>query len=305
MIKISAKNKAGGVAAELEMPGGLDELPLNRYIDFFAHTKRAMYRNPVQEMAAALAAFCGVDVQEIYGIAADGEGGLRQLYAFALDRMHNWGPAATGANGGMVFEHEGQVFEVRDFLAPQTDMTTAEAIEALEVVRLFGDEIDKRATLTEAAIDALASPGDKEKAAALAAAAPKGADISGERAIIDLIAAHGDEDGNFAFTRFVKIVAIFARKPGETLPPSEAERAAFIEKRMLAFQGISAKTALEVDFFLQTMFARSGMTPPCIGSLTRPLLEAVAETKLRRGRHIKAASGRKNRSSKKPGGARW
>lgn len=300
MIKVTSK--AWGQDMELLFPDGPAELPLNRYIDFFAHTRKINYENPIANMAAAVAAFAGVEVSELDGIQA-GEGGIKQLYAFALKQIQKWQPAQMDYTESRIpFTYKGETFYLVNPLLPEADYTVAEAVEAFETVRLYTDAIKKTETITELAIGVQYSPEDVEMRKRLIAAIPdKDVDLNDTWSIIN---KYGDPDGNKPFSRYVKLVAIFARKEGETLPATELKRKEFIANRMKFFQGIDTKTALDVDFFLLNMFTHSKQTTACIGSLIRPLLEVVVEMNLRSGKRSTGRSKTKKKYSIKQVGGR-
>lgn len=299
MIKITAK--AWGEDKVLLFPDGPKELPLNRYIDFFAHTRRINYDNPVSSMAAAVASFAGIEVSAMDGIQA-GDGGIRQLYAYALKQLQKWQPASMDYTEKRIpFEYNGETFYLVNPLLPESDYTVAEAVEAFETVRLYTDAIKKSETVTELAIGLQYAPEDVEMRKRLLAAIPdKAANLDDTWGII---AKYGDPDGNKSFTRYIKLIAIFARKEGEHLPATELKRKEFISERTKYFQGIDSKTALDVDFFLLNMSRASKQTTACIGSLIRPLIELVVETNVRNGKHlIERSKIRKKYSIKRDGG---
>lgn len=300
MIKITSK--AWGQDFELHFPDGPAELPLNRYIDFFAHTRKINYENPFQNMAAAVASFAGVDVSELAGVSA-GEGGIKQLYAYALKQLQKWQPEQVDYfEKRIAFEYKGESFYLLNPLLPESDYTVAEAVEAFETVRIYTDAIKKTETVTELAIGVQYAPEDEALRKRLYALIPdKTADLD---KTWEIISKYGDPDGNNQYSRYVKLVAIFARKEGEFLPATELKRKEFISERMKYFQGIDTKTALDVDFFLLNMFTRSAQTVACIGSLIRPLIEVVVETNLRNGKHTTGQSKTKKKYSIKRDGGR-
>ena len=300
MIKITSK--AWGQDMELLFPDGPAELPLNRYIDFFAHTRKINYENPIANMSAAVAAFAGVEKSKLEGIQA-GEGGLKQLYAYALKQLQKWQPEQMDYTAKRIqFTYKGELFYLVNPLLSENDYTTAEAIEAFETVRLYTDVIKKSETVTELAIGVHYAPEDMELRKRLLAAIPdKGVDLNDTWGIIN---KYGDPDGNKPYSRYVKLVAIFARKDGEMLPENELKRRAFISERMKFFEAIDTKTALDVDFFLLNMFRASNQTTACIGSLIRPLLEVVVEMSVRNAKRSTGLSKTKKRFLTKPGGGR-
>ena len=300
MIKVTSK--AWGQDFELLFPDGPAELPLNRYIDFFAHTRKINYENPVQNMAAAVAAFAGVGLEQLDGIQA-GEGGIKQLYAFALKQIQKWQPLTMDYTEKQIpFTYKGEKYFLVNPLLPESDYTVAEAVEAFETVRLYSDAIKKSETVTELAIGLQYAPDDEDLQKRLLAAIPdKGADLNDTWAIIH---KYGDPDGNKPYSRYIKLIAIFARKEGEKLPATELKRKEFIAERMKLFQGIDTKTALDVDFFLLNMFNRSSQTVACIGSLIRPLIEVVVEMSVKSAKRTTGRSKPKKRYSIKRDGGR-
>jgi hypothetical protein len=105
-------------------------------------------------------------------------------------------------------------------------------------------------------------------------------------AVERIIVSHGDPDGNYTFTRYLRVLAILCRMPGESLPHAEREKRAFIAERMQFFEGIDTKTALDVDFFLLNILTACEMILPVIGSLILPAFAVVAEMSAWNERHI-------------------
>jgi len=300
MIRITSK--AWGQDVEFHYPDGPSELPLNRYIDFFAHVRKINYENPFANMAAAVATFAGVDVSEMDKVQA-GEGGIKQLFSYALKQLAKWQPEAFDYTEKRVkFTYKGEAFYLLNPLLPESDYTVAEAIEAFETVRLYGDSIKKSETITELAIGLQYDPDSEELKKRLYALLPDKT-VSVESPW-EIIAKFGDPDGSKSFTRYIKLISIFARKEGESLPTGEIQRKKFIADRMKHFEAIDTKTALDVDFFLLSMFRASKQTVACIGSLTRPLLEVVVEMNVRSAKHSTAQSNSKKRHSIKRVGGR-
>ena len=301
MIKISAKT--GGESAPevvLLFPDGPNELPLNRYIDFFAAVRRMQWANPYQEMSLAIAAFAGCEVDQISTITM-GEGALRKLYAFALQQLQKWVPT-NQKSMEVHFTHKDERYTVKDFLRPESDLTVAEAVEAFETIRSYGTAIEKSATVTDLAVAYSYDAENEDLKKRLQAAIPDKAIDPGETA--EIVTKYGDPDGSLAYSRYLKLIAIFARKDGEVLPGNDLERKAFISDRMRTFDGLDTKTALDIDFFLHNTFKQCGRTPLCIGSLHLPLLEGAVEMSVVNARHFPALSKRKKKSLTKRVGER-
>lgn len=300
MIRITSK--AWGEDVELNYPDGPAELPLNRYIDFFAHVRKINYENPFANMAAAVATFAGVDVSALDKVQA-GEGGIKQLFSYALKQLAKWQPDVSDYDEKRVsFTYKGETFYLLNPLLPESDYTVAEAVEAFETVRLYGDAIKKSETITELAIGLQYDPENDELKKRLYALLPDKT-VSVESPW-EIIHKFGDPDGSKSFTRYIKLISIFARKEGESLPTGEIQRKQFISDRMKHFEAIDTKTALDVDFFLLNTFRASKQTVACIGSLTRPLLEVVVEMNVRSAKHSTGQSKTKKRHSIRPVGGR-
>ena len=300
MIKITSK--AWGDEVELQFPDGPSELPLNRYIDFFAHTRKMAYENPIQNMAAAVACFAGIDEAEMRGINA-GEAGIKQLFSFALKQVQKWQPERMDYNEKRIeFKVKGESFYLINPFLPESDYNVAEAVEAFETLRLYESAIKKSETVTELAIGLQFDPDNEDLKKRLLAAIPdKTVDVNDTWTVIQ---KYGDPDGNKAYTRYVKLIAIFARKENEFLPTNEMKRRAFIADRTKLFQSVDAKTALDVDFFLLSMFTNYKQTVACIGSLVRPLLELVVEMNVRNVKRTIGRSKPKKKPLTKQGGVR-
>lgn len=298
MIKVTAKSLEG--EQSFEFPDGPGELPLNRYIDFFAATRRMQWANPYQEMAVAVAAIAGCDVEKVSGLSM-GEGGIRQLYAFALKQLEKWVPSNQTSNE-IHFHCKGEKYIVKNFLRPESDLTVAEAVEAFEAIRMYGDAIEKAATVTDLAMSyAYATENDDLKKKLIVALPDKTIDPTNTA---EIVSKYGDPDGSLAYSRYLKLIAIFARKDGEVMPSNDLERKAFISERMLTFDGVDTKTALDIDFFLLNMFNQCARTPLCIGSLVRPLLEVAVEMNVVSAKHLPAQSGSKKKYLTKRVGGR-
>lgn len=299
MIKVSARNGISGEeVTEFMFPSSLKEIGLNRYVDFFCEVRRMSYSNPYLHMANAVAAWAGISQSDVTSLAIKGEG-MEKLYAYAMKCASGWKPSVIDSDGGISFEHKGETFHIKNHLRPEADMTVAEAIEAFETVRIYGEVIEKAATVTELALSYDGTEGSRRL---LMNAIPDKTMEPGDTNAI--IQKYGDPDGNGTYSRYLLLLAIFARRAGETLPVGEIERKQFLADRAVFFEGVDANSALCADFFLHSMFTASGKTPVFTGSLIRQHIEAVVEMSVQRGKHTIVPSRHKRKSSKRRVGGR-
>lgn len=300
MIKIELKNRAKEVVCQIKLPANAGELPLANYVSFLAEADKVGRNgyNSVRQMAKAVAEFSGEPVEKVmkaqFGDDWDGQDagqieGIKAMFGWCVDVVGGWKGELRG-NDNHRFEYDGETFEI-PIIGVQAiggrvlpDIEVNEAIEAFETVRLFGDQITKGATVREC-VGALKMTKEKQvrepyekRLKAMVKEAEK-ADLSDYETLDNLLDQHGDESGNMAYSRYLTMMAILCRKPGETLPEKDSEKQRFIAARAAHFQGIDTKTALDVDFFLLTTFNALGMIQPVFGSLIRPLIGPVVETR--------------------------
>ena len=302
----------GTVVAEIPLPRSAAEVPLSRYVSFLVEMKKFGLEdvNPIQVMAQAVGEATGVGLGEILQ-AKVGEqweqhkeldGGVRSLYGWIVNALTNYkGQARTPDN--FSFQYNGETFKIPYIVAAELagglpvlpEVETAEAVEAFETIRGFnqqikdaGDPKGERAKRIKQLKEAITKSGDKD--------GEMMREINRLEVEIDL---DGDPNGNLMFAQYLRVIAILARKEGERLPANDGDRERWIQNRMIYFQGIDTKTALDVDFFLIGLLIHSKRTHPVIGSLIPPLfaLAAAIQSKPQpKGRHIKGLSVIKKKS---------
>ena len=157
--------------------------------------------------------------------------------------------------------------ELAGGLPVMPEIETGEAVEAYEAIRGFAQQIKDAGDPTKERAKRIVQL--KEQIA-------KHGDESGEQAreIRRLEAEtdiQGDPNGNLVYAQYLRLIAILFRKDGEKLPTNDGERERWIQDRMLHFQDIDTRTALDIDFFLTGLLTLSGKTHPVITSLILPL----------------------------------
>lgn len=302
MIRAKLKRPNGEIIAEIELPESAREISLARYVSFLSEMRKFELEgaNPVRIMAQAVAELCGVDVAAVYE-AELGEtwderkeavDGVRSIYGWAVRALTNYkGRSRTGND--FAFEYKGETYQIPYIVAAELaggtpvlpPITTAEAVEAFETIRGFdkqikdaGDPKGERAKRIKELKEAIAKQGDKS--------GDMMREIKRLEAEIDI---EGDPNGNLVFAQYLRTIAILARKDGERLPPNDGDRERWIQARMIHLQEIDAQTALDVDFFLDSLLTLSKRTHPVIGSLMLPLFALAVATQSnsrQKGKHI-------------------
>lgn len=113
----------------------------------------------------------------------------------------------------------------------------------------------------------------------------------------------GDPDGNYLYTKFLRIIATLCRKKGEPLELNDAKREKFLTDRINFFRNVPASVALDVDFFLSSFSDGSDLSPKIVGSLSRRSLSLVAETRFRKQKPTRKRSNTRKRSLREQGTA--
>ena len=111
----------------------------------------------------------------------------------------------------------------------------------------------------------------------------------------------GDPNGNYLYTKYLRVIATLCRKKGEALDLNDAKREEFIGKRIDFFRNVSAKTALDIDFFLSSFSDGSDPFPKIIGFLSLRSLSLVAETRFLRPKPTRKRSNTRKRSLREQG----
>ena len=257
MLQATLKRKGKGVAPlmQVDLPEALSELPLSRYIDFLTESKNIGKegQNQILSMARAVGAFLNVPLDElltaeigdIYQEETVGlDGSLRKLYGYCINLIAPFKPALLTPEDAH-FMYKGERFEIPVIL--------------------------QQALVGEALLP------DVETIEAIEAAEV-------QRYTYQATEKVGDADGSLAYSMYLKMLAVLARKQGERLPIDDGQRELWINNRAIHFQEIDAATALNVDFFLASIFPNSELNHTVGGSLSRQSFVLVVETLLKKGK---------------------
>lgn len=283
------KRTDGTVVVEIPLPMSAADVKLAHYVAFLNELKKLELEdaNPMQIMAQAVGEATGTDVGTIL-LAKVGEqwqqdkeldGGVRSLYGWLVQAMTKYKGQARRPDN-FSFEYNGEAFKIPYIVAAELaggmpvlpEVETGEAVEAYETLRGFNQQIKD------------AGDPNKERAKRikqLKEATAKGEDKDGDMALeirrLEVeTELQGDPDGNLLFAQYLRLIAILARKEGERLPANDGDRERWIQNRMIYFQGIDCKTALDVDFFLIGLLTLSKKTHPAIGFLVARLFDLAA-----------------------------
>lgn len=326
MITATLKTPKGETVCEISLPRNPSELSLVRYVSFLIEVAKIDLpgKNVVAVMAKAVSEFSGVDIGTIFraklGEDWTGENeaieGIKTLYGWCVHTIGQYKGVLRGEQDH-TFDVGGELFNIPVIRVQQIggtilpDIVVAEAIEAFETVRAFSEHVEKGANVREcvAMLQTLTDSTDKlPYMKRLRALVPETESVDLENSDYDyfqeLLSTHGDEDGNYTYSRYLTMMAILCRKEGEKLPVNESERRKFIAERSAFFQGIDAKTAMDVDFFLLNIFSDLNKTHHVIGSLIRPVIGAVVETKKLSEKPMPVRSNTRKQYTKGLGGVR-
>lgn len=300
-IVATLKKANGEVIAKIPLPRSAADVSLVRYVSFLNEMKKFELEgaNPIMIMAQAVSEFTGIELAELltakmgeqWSKDRDLDGGIRSLYGWVVNALSNYkGEARSAKDFGFEYkgesDDEAQRFQMPYIVAAELaggmpvlpEIETGEAIDAFETMRGFnqqikeiGDPKGERARRIRQVKEAMVKQGDES------------GDMARElRRLEAEIEFEGDPNGNLRFAQYLRLIAILCRKPGERLPANDGDRERWIQGRMLYFQGIDCKTALDVDFFLSGLLMRSKQTHPVIGSLILPLFGLAAAMQNRR-----------------------
>lgn len=246
----------GEVLITLPLPESLADVSLANYVSFLNEIRGVDYEgalgdpdytgpNPIVQMARAIGEFCGVPLDtvlraklgEVYHEETGLDGGIRSLYGWLVRAICTYKGVPRTGESCEV-TYNGQDYEIPYITAAALGGTPLlPTVETAEAVEAYETV----------------------------------------RVYEDMNKTDDDAQGNRAFARYLRTLAVLLRKPGERLPTEPGDRERFIQERMVEFQGIDAKTAVDVDFFLLNTSTLSEKTPPLVGSLTLPLF-ALAQT---------------------------
>lgn len=326
MIVANLKTPSGETVVDIPLPANPSELSLAKYVSFLTEVAKIDLpgKNVVQVMAKAVSEFSGVDIDTVFR-AKLGEDwseetqvieGIKTLYGWCVNTIGRYKGVLRGDEDHS-FEYGGQIFFVPVIRVQQIggtilpDIETGEAIEAFETVRAFSEHIEKGAGVRECVAMLQTLPNNEDKAPyikRLRVLVPETESVDLENAeyeyLQELLSKHGDEEGNYTYSRYLTMMAILCRKQGEKLPTVDSERKRFIAERSAFFQNIDAKTAMDVDFFLLTIFNALEKTHPVIGSLIHPVLGAVVGMTRQKEMPMQGRSNTKNPFTKGLGGNR-
>ena len=304
MIEVTLKKPNGEAASTFEIASHARELPLSNYISFIAEADKLRLpgTNQAIVMAKAVSEYSGVNLEEILdssmGKRWDDEDsaieGIRTLYGYCVSRVNNFNGKVFKKS--FMFRHKDQEFEIpgitpmalSGYILP--DVSVNESVEAFETVRLFELEIKNSAIVRElaAAFDMATGSEKTDYYKRLTDMVPTLKSTKIENIDTDkIVSEKGDPNGNLPYTRYMKMLAIIARAPGERLPTDDTKKKEFIEERCKFFEGISTETALNADFFLHSTLRSLDRTLPVIGSLIVPAFALGVEMTSTNGRHIK------------------
>lgn len=299
MIVVTLRTPKGEPACDIQLPANASELPLARYVSFINEAAKMSLpgNNIVMTMARAVAEFSGQDLDKILTAHFGNEwqqndssiDGIRAMYGWCLDAVGKYKGVLRNKSTHQ-FTHKKTTFEIPTLILKAIngtilpDIETGEAIEAFEVVRTFGDQIERSATVQECVAFIRAQDSEQDKyVKRLRILVPELSSVeligATDEQYMDILQKHGDDDGNLAFSRYLYMMAILCRKPGEKLPVKHTEKKAFINSRAAFFEDIDTATALDVDFFLLSTLKSLKKNQQTVGSLILPAFGAVAETK--------------------------
>lgn len=258
-----ARLTIGNEDITFSIPETLKEIPLKRYVDFLVCSRDidTENKNSVAIMCRAVSHFLGTPLDTVINMRLGAiEGDISEAIEPTINALFTHAvkviSAATGNlnEGGTFIEYDGEQYKMpaitEQILKGEyilEGLTAIEAIEAIEVQRLVSQ------TKRTKAYDALkADTGNKKS------------EVTPEQ-----IERYGDPSGSLTFTMYLRLLSILFRKEGEMLPADDSAREAWLNNRALVFQGIDAQTALNVDFFLSSIFTASGKIHPAAGFLIR------------------------------------
>jgi hypothetical protein len=305
-MQVEIKNTAGEPILKIDLPKSPKDLPLMRYVSFMVEAGKIGLpgANVALTMAKAVSEFSGQPLEQVLSLHFGNEwqgnarsiDGIRALYGWCVSVLGKWQGVAT-EGGDCKITYKGEQYEMPEITAhaiagmllPDVDVNTA--VEVMETVRRFDTQIQRCATVRECVAMLCELEDEKEREPylkRLRAIVPQANNVEPTdiEAFRQLAEQHGDPNGNFQFTRYMQILAILLRKPGESLPIDESEKRKFIADRMLYFQEIDTATALNIDFFLLDTFKRSGRIVPVIGTLIHQAFDILVETKAQNAKRM-------------------
>lgn len=326
MIVANLKTPTGETVVDIPLPSNPGELSLVKYVSFLAEVAKIDLpgKNVVQVMAKAVSEFSGVDIDTVFRAKLGEDWSEETQVIEGIKTLYGWCINAIGKYKGVLrtdedheFVYGGEKFYIPVIRVQQIggtilpDIETGEAIEAFETVRAFSDHIEKGAGVRECVAMLQTLPVNEDKAPyikRLRILIPEAEGVDLENAEYDylqeVVSKHGDEEGNYTYSRYLTMMAILCRKRGEKLPSSESERRKFVAERSAFFQAIDAQTAMDVDFFLLNIFSTLNKINPVIGSLIHPAIAAGVEMTSQSVKRTAVPSNTRKRFTSESGGNR-
>ena len=312
-MKVVKLNKPDGtLVAAINLPDNPSELPLANYVSFVTDADKINLpgANVINVMAKAISELSGVPLYKLLDANFGTEwqhnsqsiDGIRSMYGYAVESIGKWKGQLRGT-GDCRVTYKNIEYEIPVILASSIagrilpDVDVNSAVEAYEVVRLFEQRISAGASVRECVgmLQTLETKEEKEPyLKRLRSILPHTNSVDvlslSYDELQEIIAEHGDENGDNAYSRYLHMMAILLRKPGEKLPTDKSQKEAFLAERAVHFQEVDTQTALDVDFFLLNILTHLEKKSHVIGSLTRQALDRVVETRKQKGRRTNAQS---------------
>lgn len=264
MIQANLRSSDGELIASIPLPESLAEMRLAQFVNFTTHA--AKEGNAIEVMLKAVSEFAEMDLEQlakakvgnIYTEVENLDDTLRSLYGYISNLITSFEPALR-TELDHKFTYQGQ-----EYLIPI--MRTVPLITGVVLPDLsVGEAVESLEVLRT----------------------------------LDLVTKeNGDPEGSERFTAYLKLLAILARKEGEKLPVKDAERERFIRERLIHFQGIDAKTALDIDFFFKNLLGNSKPTNSITGFFTARAIALGVETQSWKWRHTNVPKSTTAKSSK-------
>lgn len=259
------RRKGGEEICRIPLPRTAADVTLARYVSFLAEADKigSEAHNGMHVMARAVHEFTGAPLDEILLATVGAEWDKTKSLDEGVRTLYGWIVNAVGEYKGKArtgedfeFEHKGSKFTI-PFIT-QSAISGRDILADVETIEM---------------IEAMESV----------------------RNVKEEIEAKGDPDGSFIFTKYLRVIACLCRKDGQRLPIESAAREQAIQDTVHFLTDIDAQTALDVDFFLKSLFQPYGETGGILGFLSRRSLDLAAETKRVSAKHITVPSNIKRR----------
>ncbi len=158
MKKCTLFDNSGSALLSFSMPASLSDVPLNAYIDFIKTAEKliatdteVLSANPLRTMAQCVAYFYQIDEAALYAAAAIADNAdtapaaaaIEALFAHAVNICSGFRPNTCHP---FTIEHNGDTYHISTVLTatnanPTLNLTTAEAVEALELLRAVNQQL--------------------------------------------------------------------------------------------------------------------------------------------------------------------